>query len=85
MPLSWNQIESHALTFIRGWADAANEDVEAKSFWIYFFEFFGITDKRVATFELNVKKLGGAFRQALDYFPDIAERDLSQIRRRGAV
>jgi hypothetical protein len=31
----------------------------AKPFWIYFFEIFGITNKRVATFELNVKKLGG--------------------------
>ena len=33
---------------------------QAKPFWIDFFEIFGITDKRVATFELHVKKLGGA-------------------------
>jgi hypothetical protein len=59
MPLSWNEIKSRALTFSRTWADAANEDSEAKPFWIAFFEIFGITDKRVATFELNVKKLGG--------------------------
>lgn len=105
MPLSWNEIKSRALTFSRTWADAANEDSEAKPFWIAFFEIFGITDKRVATFELNVKKHGGghgfvdlfwpgmllveqksrgksldaAFKQALDYFPGIAERDLPQI------
>jgi hypothetical protein len=105
MPLSWNEIKSRALTFSRTWADAANEDSQAKPFWIDFFEIFGITDKRVATFELNVKKLGGAlgfvdlfwpgmllveqksrgknldlaFKQALDYFPGIAERDLPQI------
>jgi type I restriction-modification system DNA methylase subunit len=60
MPLSWNEIKSRALTFSRTWADAANEDSQAKPFWIDFFEIFGITDKRVATFELNVKKLGGA-------------------------
>jgi hypothetical protein len=60
MPLSWNEIKSRALTFSRTWQDAANEDSEAKPFWIAFFEIFGITDKRVATFELNVKKLGAA-------------------------
>jgi hypothetical protein len=48
------------LLFSKTWADASNEDSEAKPFWIAFFEIFGITDKRVATFELNVKKLGGA-------------------------
>ena len=58
MPLSWNEIKARALTFSRTWADAASEDSEAKPFWIDFFEIFGITDKRVATFELNVKKLG---------------------------
>jgi hypothetical protein len=60
MPLSWNEIKSRALTFSRTWDDAANEDSQAKPFWIDFFEIFGITDKRVATFELNVKKLGAA-------------------------
>ena len=59
MPLSWNEIKSRALHFSRTWMDAANEDSEAKPFWIAFFEIFGITDKRVATFELNVKKHGG--------------------------
>ncbi|MBS0509134.1 MAG: class I SAM-dependent DNA methyltransferase [Proteobacteria bacterium] len=60
MPLSWNEIKHKALAFSKHWADAANEDSEAKPFWIAFFEIFGITDKRVATFELNVKKHGGA-------------------------
>jgi hypothetical protein len=60
MLLSWNEIKSRALTFSRTWVDAANEDSQAKPFWIGFFEIFGITDKRAATFELNVKKLGGA-------------------------
>jgi len=57
VPLSWNEIKSRALTFSRTWSDAANEDSQGKPFWIDFFEIFGITDKRVATFEHAVKKL----------------------------
>ena len=60
MGLNWNEIKSKALQFSKTWADACNENSQAKPFWIAFFEIFGITDKRVATFELNVKKLGGA-------------------------
>ena len=60
MGLNWNEIKSRALLFSKTWADASHEDSEAKPFWLAFFEIFGITDKRVATFELNVKKLGGA-------------------------
>ena len=59
MPLSWNEIKSRALTFSRTWADAAHEDSQGKPFWIDFFEIFGITNKRVATFEHAVKKLKG--------------------------
>ena len=59
MPLSWNEIKSRALTFSRTWADAANEKSEAKPFWIDFFEIFGITNKRVASFEHAVQKLPG--------------------------
>ena len=59
MGLNWNEIKSRALLFSKTWADACNENSQAKPFWIDFFEIFGITDKRVATFELHVKKLGG--------------------------
>ena len=59
MGLNWNEIKARALLFSKTWADACNEDSQAKPFWIDFFEIFGITNKRVATFELNVKKLGG--------------------------
>lgn len=59
MPLSWNEIKSRALSFSRHWADAAHEDSQGKPFWIDFFEIFGITDKRVATFEHAVRKLRG--------------------------
>ena len=59
MGLNWNEIKSRALQFSKTWADACNENSQAKPFWIDFFEIFGITDKRVGTFELHVKKLGG--------------------------
>ncbi len=68
MPLSWNEIKNKALAFSKRWADAANEDSEAKPFWIDFFEIFGISDKRVASFEHAVKKLPGA---AAGYKPQI--------------
>lgn len=59
MPLSWNEIKSRAraLAFSREWSNAANENSEAKPFWIDFFEIFGITNKRVATFELAVNRV----------------------------
>ena len=59
MGLNWNEIKSRALLFSKTWADACNENSQAKPFWIDFFEIFGITDKRVGTFEQHVKKLGG--------------------------
>ncbi len=59
MPLSWNEIKSRALAFSKHWADACNEDAEGKPFLIAFFEIFGITNKRIASFEHAVKKYGG--------------------------
>lgn len=57
--LSWNEIKSRANAFAKNWADAGHEDSQAKPFLIDFFEIFGITNKRVATFEHAVKKYGG--------------------------
>jgi hypothetical protein len=58
MPLSWNEIRSRALAFSNKWQDEKSEDAEAKSFWDDFFNVFGISRKRVASFEEPVKKLG---------------------------
>lgn len=60
MPLSWNEIKDRALAFSRDWAEVSSEDAEAKSFWDQFFNVFGLTRRRVASFEEPVKKLGGA-------------------------
>ena len=56
MPLSWNEIKSRALAFSREWQQESSEDAEAKSFWDGFFNVFGISRRRVATFEEPVKK-----------------------------
>jgi type I restriction-modification system DNA methylase subunit len=57
MPLSWNEIKDRALNFSKEWADASNEEADAKPFLVEFFNVFGITSKRVSTFEHRVKKL----------------------------
>jgi hypothetical protein len=59
MPLSWNEIRDRALTFSREWADEQSENAEARSFWDGFFNVFGITRRRVASFEVPVKKGDG--------------------------
>ncbi len=57
MPLSWNEIKTRAHTFSREWQEECSEDAEVKSFWDGFFNVFGISRKRVASFEEPVKKL----------------------------
>ena len=57
MALSWNEIKDRALHFSKEWADTSNEEADSKPFLIEFFEVFGITRKRVSTFEHKVKKL----------------------------
>ena len=59
MPLSWNEIKDRALKFSQEWADESSEDAEAKSFWDAFFTVFGVSRRRVATFEEPVKKYDG--------------------------
>jgi hypothetical protein len=57
MPLSWNEIKTRAVAFSNKWKDEESEDAEAKSFWDDFFNVFGISRRRVATFEQKVKKI----------------------------
>lgn len=71
MPLSWNEIRSRATAFAKRWQDAADENSQAKPFLIDFFEVFGITDKRVATFEHAVKKFAKADTKQAQGFVDL--------------
>lgn len=60
MALSWNEIKDRALKFSKEWDGTVNEEADAKPFLEAFFEVFGITRKRVGTFEHRVKKLNDA-------------------------
>ena len=59
MAISWNEIKDRALKFSNEWADETKERAEKDSFWNDFFNVFGISRRRVATFEEPVKKLSG--------------------------
>ncbi|NEW82408.1 MAG: class I SAM-dependent DNA methyltransferase [Mariniphaga sp.] len=58
MALGWNEIKERAVKFSKEWAGTFNEEADAKPFLIDFFNVFGISQRRVATFEHRVKKLG---------------------------
>ncbi|HTL39384.1 MAG TPA: type IIL restriction-modification enzyme MmeI, partial [Methylomirabilota bacterium] len=57
MALSWNEIKSRAIEFSKEWENETREDAEAKSFWDAFFNIFGMSRKRLASFEEPVKLL----------------------------
>jgi hypothetical protein len=60
MALSWNEIKDRALNFSKEWAGTSNEEADAKPFLDAFFDVFGITRKKIGTFEHRVKKLSDA-------------------------
>ena len=60
MALSWNEIKDRALKFSKEWEGEKRERAEKDTFWNDFFNVFGISRRRVATFEEPVKKLGGS-------------------------
>ena len=59
MPLSLNEIRKRATEFSKEWELVTDERAEAQSFWNDFFNVFGVSRKRVATFEKPVKKADG--------------------------
>ena len=58
MRLSWNEIRARAARFADEWKGAHYERGESQTFYNEFFEAFGVTRRRVASFEESVKKLG---------------------------
>jgi hypothetical protein len=56
MPLSWNEIKIRASQFSKEWENTSREEAEAQPFLIEFLNIFGITRRRVATFEHKIKK-----------------------------
>ena len=59
MPLSWNEIKSRAVKFSKEWENETDESAESQTFLNQFFDVFGISRRRVATFEKPVHKLDG--------------------------
>ena len=59
MALSWNEIRERAIAFSKKWADATDENAEAKPFLVDFFNIFGVSDRRVNKFEYKVPKRSG--------------------------
>jgi hypothetical protein len=59
MPFSLNEIKTRANASSKEWETESREDAEAKSFWDAFFNVFGITRRRIASFEEPVKKSDG--------------------------
>ena len=59
MPITLQEISNRALAFSREWKHAESEDADAKSFLDAFFEVFGVSRRRVASFEKRVKKIDG--------------------------
>jgi hypothetical protein len=59
VPITLQEISNRALAFSREWKHAESEDADAKSFWDSFFEVFGVSRRRVASFEKRVKKIDG--------------------------
>ncbi len=55
---SINDLKARSLAFSQRWADACDEAAQAKPFWLDFLEIFGQTDKRLANFEHQVRRLG---------------------------
>ncbi|MEA5603030.1 class I SAM-dependent DNA methyltransferase [Nostoc sp. UHCC 0252] len=56
MPLSWNEIKQRAISFSKEWETETSEKSESQSFWNDFFNVFGISRRRVGSFELPIKK-----------------------------
>lgn len=67
MHLSWNEIRVRAARFAEEWKEARYERGESQTFYNEFFEVFGITRRRVASFEEPVRLLGDK-RGFLDLF-----------------
>ncbi|WP_266206266.1 class I SAM-dependent DNA methyltransferase [Pontibacter kalidii] len=57
MALSWNEIKDRAARFAKEWEKTEKEEADAKPFLVEFFNVFGISHKKVSTFEHRVKKL----------------------------
>ena len=61
MPLSLSEIKDRALAFSREWERERAERAEAQTFWNEFFNVFGVSRRRIASFEEPVRWAEGRF------------------------
>jgi len=59
MPLSLSELKDRAIRFAQEWQGAGDERADAQSFWIDFFHVFDVKRRRVAAFEVPIKKADG--------------------------
>lgn len=57
--LSWNEIRRRAVKFSKEFAGVSKENAEAQTFWNGFFDVFGLSRKRLASFEVPAIKQDG--------------------------
>jgi hypothetical protein len=57
--LSFNEIRQRAIKFSDDWKGETRERAESHTFWDGFFDIFGLTRRRLASFEEPVKKFNG--------------------------
>lgn len=60
MALTRNEIRKRLAAFAKEQQGASNERSQAQTFWLRFYECFGIRAESAAIYEQSVKKLGGA-------------------------
>ena len=61
MRLSWNEIRVRAAAFAQEWANAGYEKGQTQLFYQSFFDIFGVSVRRVASFEEHVKLLDNKY------------------------
>lgn len=57
MALSWNEIKDRAIRFSKEWESESSERAEARTFWDQFFDVFGISRRKIGSFEKQVQRL----------------------------
>ncbi len=55
MVLTWNEVRRNAIKFSNEWKHESSEKAESQTFWNEFFDVFGISRRRIASFEKHIK------------------------------
>ncbi len=80
--LSWNEIRNRASGFSKEWKESGYERGQTGMFYQAFFEVFGVSVRRVATFEEPVKLLEDVKRRG---FLDLFWKGVVLVERRGSA